>query len=75
MDICLSNGKILKDCVLYVRNVTGIAEERGFRLFWVKGDGMVPALGLATSNPFSTARAAINFGQRMGWGFAKIMRS
>lgn len=45
---------------LGVQNVTGIAEERGFRLVWVACDGrtQIPARGLATSNPFRTERAA-----------------
>lgn len=53
---------------LVVRNVTGIAEERGFRLYWqdvVDGKPtsiIVPALGLATSNPFRTERAAKDYG-------------
>jgi len=55
---------------LVVRNVTGLAEERGFRLYWqdvVDGkpsDIIVPALGLATSNPFRTEGAAKAFGSQ-----------
>lgn len=55
-----------RGCRLVVCNVTGVAEERGFRLFWADPDGrtMVPALGLVTSLPFRTERAAIAYGER-----------
>ena len=46
---------------LIIRNITGIAEERGFRLYWETKEEpniLVPALGYATSNPFRTAREA-----------------
>jgi hypothetical protein len=50
---------------LVVRNVTGIAEERGFRLYWTSdGRYLTPALGLATSSPFRTEREAIAYGLR-----------
>lgn len=55
---------------LVVRNVTGIAEERGYRLYWedivngVPNGVIVPALGLATSNPFRTEREAKEYGSR-----------
>jgi hypothetical protein len=65
--IHLSNGSSKPDCVLCVRNVTGIAEERGFRLYWAEmsnPDLIVPALGLVTSNPFRTAGAAAAYGKR-----------
>ena len=54
------------DAYLAVRNVTGVAEERGFRLEWVACDGRtsVPARGLATSNPFRTASAARAYARR-----------
>lgn len=55
-------------CRLTVVNVTGIVEERGFRLFWEPVDGSpirVPALGLATSSPFPTERAARAHGVRL----------
>ena len=57
---------------LVVRNVTGIAEERGFRLYWTEdGHFLTPALGLATSSPFRTERAARAHGEGQGWGRAK----
>jgi hypothetical protein len=54
---------------LVVVNVTGIAEERGYRLFWqVEGSPYrTPALGLATSDPFRRERDAIAYGLRV-WG-------
>jgi hypothetical protein len=73
--IHLSSGETKRNNVLYVRNVTGIAEERGYRLYWgVPGETtIVPALGLATSNPFRTEGAAIAYGERQGWGTATRM--
>ena len=72
MDIHLSDGSIKTRCWLVVRNITGINEERGFRLFWDDGgDYLTPALGYATSNPFPTMRAAVGYGERQGWGKAK----
>lgn len=52
---------------LVVRNVTGIAEERGFRLYWQdvnEPNLLCPALGLATSYPFRTEREARAYGER-----------
>lgn len=65
-DIHLSNGATKKACVLVIENVTGISEERGFRLAWTDDNfsTCVPALGLATSNPFTSARAAADYGHR-----------
>lgn len=67
-----SNDTTTTNNVLYVENVTGIAEERGYRLCWgVPGESTVcPALGLATSNPFRSEGAAIAYGERQGWGTA-----
>lgn len=63
MDIHLSNGRTETGCYLVVRNVTGIAEERGFRLYWTNdGRYLTPALGYATSNPFRREREAIAYG-------------
>lgn len=76
------------DAVLTVRNVTGIAEERGFRLCWdnIDGTGYVPALGLVTSHPFRSrgeaeAYAVRNYGGvpasdpiRRADGLAYLMR-
>lgn len=59
--------------VLGVRNVTGLAEERGFRLYWYDPEQpniLCPALGLVTSNPFRREREAIAYGERQGWGRA-----
>jgi len=56
-----------RECQLVVRNVTGIAEERGFRLYWqdiAEPNIICPALGLVTSNPFRTEREAIAYGER-----------
>lgn len=55
-----------RGCALVVRNVTGISEERGFRLYWADPDGrtIVPALGLVTSNPFRREGEAIAYGER-----------
>lgn len=65
MDIHLSNGRTETDCSLVVRNVTGIAAERGFRLYWTNdGRYLTPALGYATSNPFRREREAIAYGER-----------
>jgi len=60
---------------LIVRNMCGINEERGFRLYWAASkhaDIICPALGYATSNPFPTREAAIAyaekyFGERPLW--------
>ena len=51
------------DAYLGVRNAE-FNNERGFRLEWVTcdGTGSIPVLGLATSNPFRSQRAAISFG-------------
>jgi hypothetical protein len=51
---------------LAVKNVTGIAEERGFRLEWMSCDGerAISDSGLATSNPFRTERAARAYAKR-----------
>lgn len=51
------------DAYLGVRNAS-LYNERGFRLEWVACDGKtsMPVFGLATSNPFRTARAATSFG-------------
>jgi hypothetical protein len=74
-DIQLSNNKTLTGCWLVVRNVTGLAEERGFRLYWTNDDQhLVPALGLATSSPFRTMRDAVWYGERQGWGKAKRIK-
>jgi hypothetical protein len=70
-----SAGQTYK-AILIVRNVTGIAEERGYRLYWhpideegkPTGDTICPALGLATSNPFPSEDAAAAAAQRYGWG-------
>jgi hypothetical protein len=64
-----------RGCRLVVRNITGIGEERGFRLYWQPagtcGDAfprwdssLIPALGLVTSNPFRTARLAKAYARR-----------
>lgn len=56
-----------RECRLVVRNVTGIAEERGFRLYWqdvAEPNIICPALGLVTSNPFRTECEAIAYGER-----------
>ncbi len=72
MNIHLSDGTTKLDCELVVRNVTGIAEEKGFRLYWTNDDRyLTPALGLVTSNPFRTMRDAIAYGVRQGWGRAR----
>ena len=69
--ISTSDGKT-RECTLVVRNVTGLAEEKGFRLYWDTGeDTIIPALGLVTSYPFRTMRAAIAYGEKRGWGKAK----
>ena len=60
-------------CYLVVQNVTGWAEERGFRLFWTSdGRYLTPSLGYATSLPFPTKREAVAYGFR-AWG-EKAMR-
>lgn len=67
-DIHLSDGSTKNACVLCVRNVTGIAEEKGFRLYWAEPDNpqfITPALGLVTSLPFRTASRAAFEGQRI----------
>jgi len=65
MDIHLSNGETKSACYLVVRNVKGISEERGFRLYWTNdGRYLTPVLGLATSNPFRREREAIAYGLR-----------
>lgn len=65
MDIQLSNGETKDACWLAVRNVTGIAEESGFRLYWTNdGRFLTPALGYATSYPFRREREAIAYGLR-----------
>jgi len=59
-------------CYLVVRNVTGLAEEKGFRLYWTAdGRYLTPALGLVTSDPFRTMRDAIAYGERQQWGTAR----
>lgn len=52
--------------ILIVENVTGVAEEKGFRLSWLSPDGKtsVPALGLVTSNPFRSESEAVAYGER-----------
>lgn len=74
-DINTTIGTI-KNCRMIVRNITGINEERGFRLFWQGKDEsgewsnyIMPALGYATSYPFKTewaarAYALRNFGEK-----------
>lgn len=54
------------DAYLAVQNVTGISEERGFRLSWFSCDGRrsVGARGLATSSPFRTESAARAYAKR-----------
>ena len=71
MQIHLSNGVEFAGRLTVV-NVTGVAEERGFRLFWADSDGIhrTPALGYATSNPFRTEGEARAYAMRMGWGRA-----
>jgi hypothetical protein len=70
--ISLSNGETKLDCYLVVRNVTGLAEERGFRLYWTNDERyLTPALGLVTSHPFRTMRDAVAYGERQGWGKAR----
>lgn len=55
-------------CYLVVKNVTGCAEERGFRLFWTSDARyLTPACGYATSISFPTQREAIAYGFRV-WG-------
>ena len=52
---------------LVVRNMDGINEESGFRLYWTHGredEFMCPALGYATSNPFRTQAAAIHYAEK-----------
>jgi hypothetical protein len=57
-----------EDSYLIVQNVTGRAEERGFRPFWTSdGRSLTPALGYATSVPFATQRDAVAYGFRV-WG-------
>lgn len=64
-DISLSNGETKPACKLVVRNVTGLAEERGFRLYWTNdGRYLTPAIGLVTSNPFQTASSAAFYGRK-----------
>jgi|GEM_PF-4943742 len=66
VDVHTSDGRV-RPCRLVVRNVTGIAEERGFRLYWepVPDDGtLIPALGLATSGPFAREYQARAYGHR-----------
>jgi hypothetical protein len=66
-----------RECRLVVRNVTGIAEECGFRLYWqdiAEPNIICPALGLVTSNPFRTEREAIAFGERSFGERAKRIR-
>jgi len=70
--IHLSNGETKLNCHLVVRNMNGMNEERGFRLYWTNDDRyLTPALGLVTSNPFRTMRDAVVYGERQGWGKAK----
>ena len=53
-------------CYLLVKNVTGLAEERGFCLFWTTdGRHLTPALGYATSIPFTTQGEAVGYGFRV----------
>ena len=62
-----SSAGDVRTCRLVVRNVTGIAEERGFRLYWqdiAEPNILCPALGLATSNPFRTEGEARAHGER-----------
>jgi hypothetical protein len=74
-DVHLSNGETKAACWLVVRNVTGLAEERGFRLYWTNdGRYLTPALGLATSNPFRRMAEAVAYGERQGWGRARYIR-
>lgn len=72
-DIHLSDGTVMRDPFLVVRNVTGIAEEKGFRLYWTTegSNSILPALGLVTSSPFRRMRDAIAYGERQGWGRAR----
>lgn len=63
----MSDGRTFTASRLTVVNVTGISEERGFRLYWddgAEGTTRLPALGYATSYPFRTEREAIAFGLR-----------
>lgn len=56
-----------RQCRLVVKDITGINEERGFRLFWdpVPDEGIIiPALGYATSYPFRTRVEAVRYGQK-----------
>jgi hypothetical protein len=72
MKIHLSNGETKHDCYLVVRNMNGLNEERGWRLYWTNDDRyLTPALGLVTSNPFRTMRGAIAYGEAHGWGKAR----
>ena len=69
-DIRLSDGTTKKGCILLVINVTGINEERGFRLGWSndKGQTYTPARGLATSNPFKYAAQAVD------WAYCQLKK-
>lgn len=53
---------------LVVRNMNGMNEERGYRLYWQNTkdpDILCPALGLATSNPFRSEDSARAYGVRV----------
>ena len=60
---------------LYVRNVTGIGEEVGWRLFWSNDGGNIlcPESGYATSNPFFTCGNAIATGKMRHGEIAKLL--
>lgn len=62
------SGHVERADKLVVENVTGIAEERGWRLFWWSGkEGDTTAVtesGYATSHPFRTRREAVAYAIR-----------
>jgi hypothetical protein len=67
-EVSLSNGHNYKG-VLVVENMKfghSSCEVRGFRLSWMDPGTScgVPALGLATSNPFRTEGEAIAYGEK-----------
>jgi hypothetical protein len=69
-----SDGRSIESHLI-VRNVTGISEERGFRLFWTDAEErfMSPDPGYLAA-PFRTMREAIAYGERVHGERAKYVR-
>lgn len=63
MRIQLTSGRSF-DGTLMVRNVTGIAEQRGFRLYWndPESDGMIGVDGECSCQLFRTASQCAHSG-------------